>query len=122
MDVAFVGQVNKFVVIYLDDITVFSKSDQKQLNHLMKAFYRCRKFGIPLNPKRSLFAIKEGKLLGHIISKKGVVIDPKCLPTIKTLTLPRNKKEIQAFLGKINFLRRFIQNYAKIMKDITNML
>ena len=69
MDIAFVGQVNKFVVIYLDDITVFSKSDQKHLKHLMKVFDRCRKFRISLNPKKSLFAVKEGKLLGHIISK-----------------------------------------------------
>jgi len=122
MDVAFVGQVNKFVVIYLDDIIVSSKSNQKHLKHLMKVFDRCRKLGISLNPKKSMFAIKEGKLLGHIISKMIVVIDPKHLSTIKTLTLPRNKKEIQAFLGKIIFLTRFIPNYAEIVKDITDML
>ena len=51
-----------------------------------------------------------------------MVIDPKCVSAIETLTLPRNKKEIQAFLGKINFLRRFIPNYAEIVKDITDML
>jgi len=110
------------VVIYLDDIIVFSKSDQKHLKHLMKVFDRCRKFGISLNPKKSLFAVKEGKLLGHIISKEGVVIDPKQVFSIETLTLPRNKKEIQAFLGKNNFLRIFIPNYAEIVKDITDML
>ena len=60
------GQVNKFSVIYLDEITVFSKSDQKHLKHLIKVFDRCRKFGISLNPKKSLFSMK-GKLLGHII-------------------------------------------------------
>ena len=75
-----------------------------------------------MNPKKSLFAIKERKLLGHIISKEGVVIDPKHVSAIETLTLPRNKKEIQAFLGKINFLRRSIPKYAKILKDITDML
>ena len=67
MDIAFMGQVNKYVVIYLDDITVFSKSDQKHLKHLMKVFDRCKKFGISLNPKNSLFAVKEGKMLRHII-------------------------------------------------------
>ena len=77
MDISFVGQVNKFVVIYLDDITSFSNFDQKHLKHLMKVFDRCRKFGISLNPKKSLFVVKEGKLLGHIISKEGIVIDPK---------------------------------------------
>eukprot|EP00253_Pinus_taeda_P008689 PITA_08689 len=116
------GKVNKFVVSYLDDITVFSKSDQKHLKHLKKVLDRCRKFGISLNPKKSLFFVKEGKLLGHIISKEGVVIDPKRVYVIESLTLPINKKEIQAFLGKINFLRRFIPNYAEIVKDITNIL
>ena len=100
----------------------FSKSNQKDLKYLIKVFDKCRKFGISLNPKKYLFAIKEGKLLGHIISKEGVVIDPKRVSTIETLTLPRNKKKIQAFLGKINFLRRFIPNYAEILKDIIDML
>ena len=76
MDVAFVGQVNNFLVIYLDDHIVYSNSDKKYLNHLMKVFERCRKFGISLNPKKSLFVITKGKLLGHIISKYVVVIDP----------------------------------------------
>ena len=88
----------------------------------MKVFDRCRKFRISLNPKKSLFAIKEGKLLGHVISKYGVVIDPKRVYSIQSLSLPRNKKEMQAFLGKINFLRILIPNYAEIVKDITNML
>ena len=88
----------------------------------MKVFDRCRKFKISLNPKKSPFDIKEGKLPGHIISKEWVVIDPKCVSSIKTLSLPRNKKEIRAFLRKINFLRRFILNYVEIVKDITDML
>ena len=60
--------------------------------------------------------------MGHIISKEGVVIDLKQVFSIETLALPRNRKEIQAFLGKINFLRRFIPNYAEIVKDIIVML
>lgn len=87
----------------------------------MKFFKRCRKFRISLNPKKSLFAIIEGKLLGHIISKN-VFIDPNRVSTIKTLSLPRNKKEVQAFLGKIDFLRRFIRNYVEIVKDINDIL
>lgn len=110
------------MVIYLDDIIVFSKFDQKHLKHSMKVFDKYRKFGISLNPKKSLFAVKEGKLLGHIISKEGVVIDPKGVSATETLTLLRNKKEIQDFLCKINFLRRFIPNYAENVKYITNML
>ncbi|MBO1694990.1 reverse transcriptase domain-containing protein, partial [Bacteroides uniformis] len=57
MDLAFVGKTNKLVVIYLDDLTVFSNLDQNHLKHFMKVFDRCRKFWISLNPKKSLFAI-----------------------------------------------------------------
>jgi hypothetical protein len=67
MDIAFMGERDKFVVIYLDDIAVFSRSDTEHCDHLRKVFLKCRKFGFSLNPKKSLFAKKEGKLLGHIL-------------------------------------------------------
>jgi hypothetical protein len=66
--------------------------------------------------------MKEGKLLGHIVSQDGIKIDPKRVEAINTINIPRNVKEIHSFLGKIIFLRRFIPNFAKIMKLITDML
>jgi hypothetical protein len=96
---------DKFVVIYLDDITMFSKSDQDHYQHLEKVFLKFRKYGLSLNLKKSLFSMKEGKLLGHIVLAKGVKIHPNRVETIKTLSLPRSKKEIHSFLGKIIFLR-----------------
>ena len=66
-DIAFSEEKDKFVVIYLDDITVFSKSNDQHLQHLERVFLKCKKNGISLNPKKSHFALEEGKLLGHII-------------------------------------------------------
>jgi len=80
----------------------------------MKVFDMCTKFRISPNPKMSMLVIKEGKLLVHIISKEVVVTDPKHVSAIKTLSLPTNKKEIQAFLGKINVLRRFTRIMLKL--------
>jgi hypothetical protein len=113
MDIAFVGERDKFIVIYLDDLTVF---------HLKQTFEKCRRYGLSLNPKKSHFAMQEGKLLGHIVSKDGIRIDPKRIEAIQTIRIPRNVKEIQSFLGTINFLRRFIPNFAEIVKLITGML
>ena len=79
----------------------------------------CRKYGISLNPKKSRFSLKEGKMLGHIVSKDGVKIDPKRVIEIQDLTLPRSKKEVQYFLGKINFLRWLIPNFDEVVKHIT---
>lgn len=68
------------------------------------------------------FAMREGRLLEHIISKGGVIIDTKRVSVIQVINLPRNKKEIYSFLRKIIFLRRFIPNFVKIVKVITDML
>jgi hypothetical protein len=122
MDIAFIGEKDKFVVIYLDDITVFSKYGKEHRRHLRKVFLKCIKFGISLNPKKSIFSMKEGKLLGHIISAEGVRIDPNRVEVIQALSIPRSKKEVQSFLGKINFLRRFVPNFAEEVKLITTML
>jgi hypothetical protein len=103
MDIAFIGEKDKFVVIYLDDITVFSKYEQEHYQHLEKVFLKCRNYGLSLNPKKSLFSIKEGKVLGHISSAEGVKIDPNRVEAIKMLSLPRSKKQIQSFLGNIKF-------------------
>ena len=111
-----------FVVIYLDDITVFSKTDPDHLQHLRKVFLKCRKFGISLNPKKYHFSMEEGTILGHIISKRGITIDSNRVVAIQQIGLPRNKKEIQSFLGKVNFLRRFITNFVEVVKYVNNML
>jgi ribonuclease HI len=122
MDIVFIGEKDQFVVIYLDDITVFSMTYKEHRCHLKRVFLKCRSFGLSLNPKKSLFAMKEGKLLGHIVSVEGVRIDPSSVEAIQTLSLPRSKKVVQAFLGKLNFLRGFVSNFAELVKHITTML
>jgi hypothetical protein len=94
MDIEFIGEKDKFVVIYLDNITVYSQSNKEHCDHLRKVFLKCRKFSLSLNPKKSLFAMKEGKLLGNIVSIEGVRIDSNKVEAIQTLSLPRSKKEV----------------------------
>ena len=94
MDIAFAGERDKFVVIYLDDISIFSKIDEEHLIHLKQIFSKCRKYGLSLNPKKSIFVVEEGKLLGHIVSEKGICIDLSKVEAIQTINLPRNKKEL----------------------------
>jgi len=93
MDIAFAKEIHDFLFIYLDDLTVFSKSDQQHLNHLRQVFLKCRQYGISLNPKKSLFGLEEGKL-GHIISKDGIKIGPDRIEAILQITHPRNIKEL----------------------------
>jgi hypothetical protein len=71
MDIEFVEDKDKFIVIYFDDITMYSYFDNQHLQHLEQVFEKFKKFGISLNPKKSNFVVQEGKLLGHIISRDG---------------------------------------------------
>ena len=61
-------------------------------------------------------------MLGHIIYKYGIKIDPSRVEETQTIEMPRSMKEVQSFIGRVNFLRRFILNFAEIMKHITSML
>ena len=76
MDIGFRGLINKFFVVYLDDIKIYSKNYNSHIHDLKKIFERCIKFGISLNPKNSFFSLSEGKPLGFIVSMEGISIDP----------------------------------------------
>jgi hypothetical protein len=82
----------------------------------------CRKYGIYLNPAKSIFGVSSGKLLGHVVFDSGINIDPERLRAIHNLPTLPSKKGIQSFMGKINFVRRFILDFAKMVKPIHNLL
>lgn len=77
MDIAFSELINKFILIYLDDLIVFSKSKDDHFDHLELVFQKCQEFGVSMNPKKCVFRVPQGKLLGHVVSRGGVSIDPK---------------------------------------------
>ena len=83
---------------------------------------RCRKFGISLNPSKSIFDVTKGNLLGHIVSDLGISIDPERTTTILNLPAPTSKKEVQAFMGVINFFRRFVSDFDVMVKPIHNQI
>lgn len=76
MDTVFQCLMYKIVLVYLDDITVFSKEAKDHLSHLRIIFERCREFGVSLNPKKCVFVVHEGIFLGYVASKHDITIDP----------------------------------------------
>jgi hypothetical protein len=104
MDIALCGLINHLVVVYLDDVIVFSKNKKDHLSHLRAILERCHKFNISLNPKKSVFVVEQGKLIGFIMSKYGMIIDPERTQAIAKLPTP-SKNSMQSFLGEINFVR-----------------
>jgi len=91
--------------VYLNDVTIFSRDTKYHITHLKKAFNKCRRYGISLNPKKSIFVVDEGKLLGFIVSKHAMKIEPKRTEVISKIPPHHNKKAMQSFLGIINFVR-----------------
>ena len=115
MDATFRGLINHSVVVYLDDVTVFSKNRSDHFSHLRKVLERCRKFGIFLNPKKTIFAVTEGILLGSVVSKEGIMMDLERTEAISRIPFLATKKSMQSFMGKINFIRRFVPSFSEIL-------
>jgi hypothetical protein len=122
MDVDFQGLINKCVVVYLDDVMVYSKNKEDHIRHLTQIFERCRKYRIYLNPKKTIFGVEEGKILGDIISQEGISIDPEQIKEIAQLPLPHNKMAMQLFFGKINFVRKFTLDFAETVNPLHKMI
>lgn len=122
MDIAFKGLINRSVVIYLDDITMYSKKRYNHLHDLNQIFQRCKRYGISLNPKKSFFALDQGKLLGFIVFKDGIYIDPDRIKEISEIPFPHNKKSMQSFLGQINFVKRFVPDFSQIVLPLQKMI
>ena len=101
---------------------MYSRYDREHIRHLEKVFLKCKKYGISFNPRKSNFSLEEGKLLGHIISKDGIKIDPERIKEILMVEEPMRKKDVQSFIGQVNFLRRFIPSFSEILMNITKML
>jgi hypothetical protein len=122
MDIEFQGLINKCVVVYLDDVTMYSKNREEHIQHLTQIFERCRKYGISLNPKKTIFDFEKGKILGHIIYQASSHIDPERIKAIAQLLLPHNKKVMQSFFEQINFVRKFTPDFVETIKPLQNMI
>ena len=75
-----------------------------------------------MNPKKGIFSIEDGTFLRFVISLDGITIDLGRIESIKIITPPHNKKAMQSFLGKINFVRRFISDFAEVVKPLQEMI
>jgi hypothetical protein len=122
MKIAFDDLIGKIIQIYLDDLTVYSKNRSDHFDHLRNILMRCRKFGISLNPSKSIFGVTKGKLLGYNVFDSRISIDPERIAAILNLPAPTSKKEVQSFMGVINFVRRFFPDFAVMVKPIHNIL
>ncbi|CAI5480238.1 unnamed protein product [Closterium sp. Yama58-4] len=104
--------LGSFVVVYLDDILIFSKSKEEHVQHLQKVFEVLRREKLYAKQSKCEFFLPEVEFLGHVVSASGVRTDPKKIAAVQDWVAPTSVKELQSFLGFANYYRRFVQGYA----------
>jgi hypothetical protein len=98
--------------IYIDDVVVKSDSMDNHLANLRLALERMCRYGLKMNPLKCAFGVSASKFLGFIIHEHGIEIDPTKIESINKVQSPQCKNDVQKFLGKLNYLRRFIFNLS----------
>ena len=114
--------LDKFVIVYLDDILIFSETPEEHTDHVRQVLQKLRDTELFAKAEKCEFGKSEVEFLGYVVSPGGVRMDPKKVEAVTDWPVPRSVKELQTFLGFINFYRRFIWNFAKTAAPLTNLL
>ena len=105
-------------IIYLDDIIIFSDNPKEHLRRLSGVFAKLDKAGLKLKPNKCEFFKTKITYLGHIVSSRGIEMDPKKVEAVKNWTVPKTVTDIRSFLGFNNPYRRFIKGYANVVRPL----
>jgi hypothetical protein len=122
MNKVFMDYLDTFVVIFIDDILIYSKSEAEHGKHLRLVLQRLREHKLYAKLSKCEFLIDEVPFLGHVISKGGIVVDPGKVKDVLDWVVPQTVKEVRSFLGLAAYYRRFIENFSKIAKPLTSLL
>lgn len=123
MEIALSGLQWRSCLVYIDDILIYSKNFDDHIQHLKAVFLALKKANLRVKPEKCTFLRSQVPYLGHIISKEGVRPDPAKVSAILDAEAPRTVRQLQAFLGLVQWFRRFVPNLAQtadILYKLTN--
>ncbi|XP_052485150.1 uncharacterized protein LOC105784959 [Gossypium raimondii] len=118
----FHDMMHREIEVYVDDMIAKSRTEGEHVRVLRKLFLRLRKFQLKLNPAKCTFGARSGKLLGFIVNEKEIEIDPDKVKAIQDLPPPRTQKEVRGFLGRLNYIARFISQLTEKCDPIFRLL
>jgi hypothetical protein len=104
----FHDMMHKEIEVYVDDMIAKSKKGEDHVKVLRKLFERLRKYKLKLNPAKCSFGVKFEKLLGFMVSNRGIEVDHDKVRAIQSIPSPKTEKEVRGFLGRLNYIARFI--------------
>ncbi|KAK1693598.1 hypothetical protein QYE76_010295 [Lolium multiflorum] len=120
--IGIVRDVEVLCEVFMDDFSVYGNSFDNCLRNLDKVLQRCEETNLVLNWEKCHFMVNEGIVLGHKISERGIEVDRAKVEAIEKMPYPRDVKGIRSVLGHAGFYRRFIKDFSKISKPLTNLL
>jgi hypothetical protein len=122
MNYVFMPKLDQFVMVFIDDILVYSKRMEEHEEHLWLVLQRLWEHQLYAKFSKCEFWIKEVPFLGHVVSPEGIAVDPNKVKEVLQWKLPTTVSEVRSFLGLADYYRRFIPNFSKIMKPISELL
>ncbi|XP_070046148.1 uncharacterized protein [Nicotiana tomentosiformis] len=122
MTTVFHDMIHNEIEVYVDDVIIKSKRTTNHIADLRKFFDRLRRHNLKLNPAKCAFEVLAGKLLGFIVSRGGIELDPSKVKAIQDFPPPKNKKDVMSFLGRLNYISRFIAQLTMISEPIFKIL
>src|SRR5262249_41253596 len=108
--------------VYVDDVLVKSRTRSNHAEVLRVVLQRAKEHQLKMNPKKCVFGVSSGKLLGFIVSKRGIEIDPNKAKAITEMPPPKNVKELRGLIGRLQFIRRFISQLSQRCKPFYDLL
>ncbi|GJT15563.1 putative reverse transcriptase domain-containing protein [Tanacetum coccineum] len=113
--------LDKFVIVFIDDILIYSKNEQEHEEHLKQILELLKKEELYAKFSKCEFWIPKVQFLGHVIDNKGIHVDPAKIESVKDWASPKSPTEIRQFLGLAGYYRRFIEGFSKIAKPMTKL-
>ena len=115
-------ELDKFVVVFIDDILIYSKNEEDHAQHLRIVLQRLRDHHLYAKFSKCEFWLDSVKFLGHTISSEGISIDPSKVQEVMDWKPPTSVHHIRSFLGLAGYYRRFIPDFSRIAKPMTELL
>ncbi|WVZ69549.1 hypothetical protein U9M48_018320 [Paspalum notatum var. saurae] len=122
MNKVFMEYLDKFVVVFIDDILIYSKMEEEHEEHLRLVLQKLRDHKLYAKLSKCEFWLDQVPFLGHIVSKGGIMVDPSKISSVMDWKVPEVVKEVRGFLGLAGYYRRFIESFSRIAKPMTSLL
>jgi hypothetical protein len=122
MNKVFMEYLDKFMVVFINDILILSKNEEEHDEHLRLVLQKLRANQLYTKLNKCEFWLKEVSFLGHIISEGGIYVDPSKVKDVLNWKTPQNVLDIRSFLDLAGYYRRFIEGFSKISKPVTELL